>query len=98
MCTSLPSNARLTVPAAAPPPLPNPPTDTLKSAAKEGAAAVKRANGKAAPKLRGSVWSAESSAALKAVGAYSSRKKGDGWTFSRAPTHGEQQRMQCAVL
>lgn len=56
-------------------------------AGKEGAAAVKRATGEVAPKARGSLWSAESPAALKALGAYSSRKKPDGWTFSRAPVH-----------
>jgi hypothetical protein len=64
--------------------------------AKEGATAVKRASGKAAPKVHGSVWSAESVAALKAVGAYSSRKKPDGWAFSRAPAHtGRLHRYDC---
>lgn len=58
---------------------------------------MKRANGKATPKLHGSVWSAESSAALKAVGAYSSRKKPDGWAFSRAPTHAGGQQTIAAL-
>lgn len=59
-------------------------------AAKEGATAVKRAtsgSSKPAPQAKGSLWSAESVAALKAIGAYSSRKKPDGWAFSRPPSH-----------
>lgn len=57
-------------------------------AAKEGATAVKRATGaKAGLKSRGSLWSSESVAALKAMGAATSRKKSDGWAFSRAPAH-----------
>lgn len=65
-------------------------------AAKDGAAAVKQVSGKAAPgKARGSLWSTESSAAMKAIGAHSSRKKPDGWTFSRAPSHaGERETWQ----
>ena len=66
------------LPAALPPP------------AKEASAAVKRASGssaKATTKPRGSLWSAESAAALKAIGAGSSRKKPDGWAFSRPPSH-----------
>jgi len=59
-------------------------------AAKEGATAVKRAtsgSSKSNPQAKGSLWSAESVAALKAVGAFSSRKKSDGWAFSRPPSH-----------
>jgi hypothetical protein len=49
---------------------------------------VKRATGaKAGLKSRGSLWSSESVAALKAMGAATSRKKSDGWAFSRAPAH-----------
>lgn len=56
-------------------------------AGKEGAAAVKRGTGKAVAKAHGSLWAAESTAAMKAIGAYSSRRKPDGWGFSKAPTH-----------
>lgn len=69
-------------------------------AAKDGAAAVKQVSGKAAPgKAHGSLWAAESSAAMKAIGAHSSRKKPDGWTFSRAPSHaGERETWQTPPL
>jgi hypothetical protein len=34
---------------------------------------------------------------MKAIGAYSSRKKPDGWTFSRAPSHAGEHSETLAV-
>jgi hypothetical protein len=70
----------------------------LVHAAKDGAAAVKRGTGKAVPKAHGSLWAAESTAAMKAIGAYSSRRKPDGWGFSKAPTHAGMPHATCLAL